>query len=143
MGGAGGSKAHGGPDRLAAALVQNRFCRNGNPYALGECEGVVRDAMREEEKELLAAESEQEVVFATRDANPPHDLLQDLVAGFVTVLIVYRLEAVDIEIDERGPPAEAPTAICFWLARWTIRFARIRVRSSRLSSNSTTSAATA
>ena len=62
---------------------------------------------RHEHHEFIAALTAEQVAFADHIAKPIRHDLQHLVAHVVAELVVYRLEAVEIELEQRDTAAMA------------------------------------
>ena len=69
----------------------------------------------EEQRELVAAEARQRVLFARRGLQPRGDVLEEQVAGGMAERVVDVLEAVEVEEEERdvepAPPRERDRAL--------------------------------
>jgi hypothetical protein len=62
---------------------------------------------RHEHHEFIAALTAEQVALADHIAKPIRHYLQHLVAHVVAELVVYRLEAVEIELEQRDTAAMA------------------------------------
>ena len=80
---------------------------DGAPDALGDLERLVRRRLREQDRELLAAEPGRHVVLAELLAEDLRDPGEDRVAGQVPVGVVDVAQQVEVGHDQRHRPLEA------------------------------------
>ena len=95
--------AHG----LRRGLDLELLLRNGAPDPLRDLERLVGRRLRQEDRELLAAEPRRDVVVAQLGAEDLCDALEDSVAGEVAVAVVDVAEQVEVGHDQRHRPLEA------------------------------------
>ena len=104
---AGDADRDGRADRLARRLdvVQALGDRAADP--LGDLERLLRRRLRQEDRELLAAEPGRDVVVAQLGAEDLGDALQHRVAGEMAVGVVDLAQQVEVGHDQRHRPLEA------------------------------------
>ena len=96
----------GGPDRLAGRLHVEGARRDGAPDPLGDLERLLGRRLRQQDRELFAAEARRHVVVA--QLGPEHlcDALEHRVARQVPVGVVDLAEEVEVGHDQRQRPLE-------------------------------------
>ena len=87
------------PDRGPALGPQ--LCRDDGPHAIGERRRVVPVCLPAQDDELFPAEAGEDVFRARRRGEAPGDLAQDLIAEWMTVLVVDALEVIDVGDHQR------------------------------------------
>ena len=104
---AGDADRDGGANRVARRLdVVELVCdRTADP--LGDLHRLLGRCLRQEDRELLAAETGRNVVLAQLGAEDLGDALQDGVAGEMAVGVVDLAEQVEVGHDQRERPLEA------------------------------------
>ena len=107
---AGDADRDGRADRLARGLDVERAGRDGAADPLGDLEGLVRRRLRQEDRELFAAEAGRHVVVAQLGAEDFGDPLQHRVAREVAVGVVDVAEEVEVGHDQRHRALETARA---------------------------------
>ena len=104
---AGDADRDGGADRVARRLdVVELVCdRTADP--LGDLHRLLGRRLRQEDRELLAAEAGRNVVLPQLGAEDLGDALQDGVAGEMAVGVVDLAEQIEVGHDQRERPLEA------------------------------------
>ena len=97
----------GGADRLARGLDLEEARRDRAADPVGDLERLLRRRLRQEDRELLAAEARRHVVVAQLLAEDLGDAAQDGVAGEVAVGVVDVAQQVEVGHDQRHRPLEA------------------------------------
>ena len=97
----------GGADRLARGLDLEEARRDRAADPVGDLERLLRRRLRQEDRELLAAEAGRHVVVAQLLAEDLRDAAQDGVAGEVAVGVVDIAQQVEVGHDQRHRPLEA------------------------------------
>ena len=75
---------------------------DGRAQLVRHLAGLLHRAVLEQQRELVAAEPRQHVALAHRGLHPRGDLAQQLVARGVAARVVHDLEAVEIQVQQRG-----------------------------------------
>jgi hypothetical protein len=119
-----------GVDRLTRRLDVEALLRHGLADPLGNLERLLRRRLREQDRELLAAEAGGHVVVAQLRAEDLGDALQHRVAGEVAVRVVDVAEQVEVGHDQRHRPAEplCPTELLCKRRREVARVEEARLR---------------
>ena len=104
---AGDADRDGCADRLAGRLDVERALRNGPANAFRDLHRLLRRCLRQQDRELLAAEARGHVVVAQLRAEHLGDPFQDRVAGKMAVRVVDVAEQVEVGHDQRHRPLEA------------------------------------
>ncbi len=104
---AGDADRDGGPDRLARGLDVEVAFGDGAADPLGDLERLLGRGLRQEDRELLAAEARRDVVVAKLGPEDLRDPLQDRVPRQVAVVVVDVPEQVEVGHDQRERPLEA------------------------------------
>ena len=97
---------HGGANRLARGFDVDRSGCDCSPDPLGDLEGQLGRRLRQEDRELLAAEASGDVVVAQLCPERLGDALEHSVAGKVAVGVVDIPEEVEVGHDQRHRPLE-------------------------------------
>ena len=101
---------HRGPDRLRRGLDLELALRHGAADPLRDLERLLRQRLRQEDRELLAAETRRDVVVAQLGAEDLRDSLQHRVAGEMPVAVVDVAQQVEVGHDQRHRALEARRA---------------------------------
>ena len=96
-----------GTDRLARRLDVVELLGDRTPDPLGDLHRLLRWSLRQQDRELLAAEAGRDVVVAQLGAEDLGDALQHRVAGEVAVGVVDLAQQVEVGHDQRQRPFEA------------------------------------
>ena len=104
---AGDADRDGRADRLARRLDVEQPLRDRAADPLGDLERLLRRRLRQQDRELLAAEAGRNVVVAQLGAEDLGDALQHRVAGEVAVGVVDLAQQVEVGHDQRQRPLEA------------------------------------
>src|SRR6266511_5400699 len=90
---------------MLATLEHERLTqRRRDAFRDSRRRALARDVV-EQHRELVAAEPRDDVAGAQRLFEPRRDHLEQIVAGLVAEAVVYELEAVEVEKDDRRPVA--------------------------------------
>ena len=103
----GDADRHGRADRLARGLDLERRLGDGAPDSLGDLERLVGRRLRQEDRELLAAEPRRHVVVTELRPEDLRDSAEHGVPGEMAVRVVDVAEQVEVGHDQRQRPLEA------------------------------------
>ena len=106
----GDAERHGRADRLGRGLDLELALGDGAADPLRDLHRLLGRRLRQEDRELLAAEPRRHVVVAQLLAEDLRDALEDRVAGEVAVAVVDVAQEVEVGHDQRHRPLEARCA---------------------------------
>ena len=101
------AERHRRADRLRRGLDLELPLRNGAADPLGDLHRLLGRRLRQQDRELLAAEARRHVVVAQLLAEDLGDAFQHCVAGEVAVAVVDVAQQVEVGHDQRHRPFEA------------------------------------